>query len=99
MILTVGHSTRTLKDFVALLLDHGVNQLVDVRPIPRSQHNPQFNRDRLPRSFEKAGICYQHMAGIGACGTRVVIRSILVGEIPASAASLITGRHLSLTKP
>lgn len=65
IILTVGHSTRTSKDFVALLLAHGVDQLVDVRSIPRSRHNPQFNRDRLPRSLNKAGILYRHMAGLG----------------------------------
>ena len=65
MVLTVGHSTRTLQEFVALLLDHGVNQLVDVRTIPRSRHNPQFNRDRLPRPLQKAGIRYRHMGGLG----------------------------------
>ena len=65
VVLTVGHSTRTLKEFVALLLAHGVNQLVDVRTIPRSRHNPQFNRDALPRPLQKAGIRYRHMAGLG----------------------------------
>jgi len=65
MVLTVGHSTRTLQEFVVLLLDHGVTQLVDVRTIPRSRHNPQFNRDRLPRPLQKAGIRYRHMAGLG----------------------------------
>jgi hypothetical protein len=65
IILTVGHSTRTSKDFVALLLAHGVDQLVDVRSIPRSRHNPQFNRDRLPGPLKKAGIRYRHMAGLG----------------------------------
>jgi hypothetical protein len=65
IVLTVGHSTRTLKDFVALLLAHGVKQLVDVRTIPRSWHNPQFNRDALPRPLQKAGIRYEHMAGLG----------------------------------
>ena len=65
LVLTVGHSTRTLKDFVALLLAHDVKQLIDVRTIPRSRHNPQFNQDRLPRPLQKAGICYRHMAGLG----------------------------------
>ena len=65
LVMTVGHSTRTLKEFVALLLAHGVNQLVDVRTIPRSRHNPQFNRDALPRPLQKAGIRYRHMAGLG----------------------------------
>jgi len=65
VILTVGHSTRTLKQFIALLLAHGVNQLIDVRTIPRSRHNPQFNRTRLPGPLRKAGIRYMHMAGLG----------------------------------
>ena len=65
VILTVGHSTRTLKQFIALLLAHGVNQLVDVRTIPRSRHNPQFNRTRLPGPLRKVGIRYIHMAGLG----------------------------------
>lgn len=65
VVLTVGHSTRTLKEFVVLLLAHGVKQLIDVRTIPRSRHNPQFNRDRLPRPLQKAGIRYRHMAGLG----------------------------------
>ena len=51
--------------FIALLLAHGVNQLVDVRTIPRSRHNPQFNRTRLPGPLRKAGIRYIHMAGLG----------------------------------
>jgi len=65
IIFTVGHSTRTVKEFIALLLAHDVQQLIDVRTIPRSRHNPQFNRDRLPRSLQKVGIDYQHMAALG----------------------------------
>lgn len=65
LVLTVGHSTRTLKDFVALLLAHGVKQLIDVRTIPRSRHNPQFNKGRLPGPLRKAGITYRHAAGLG----------------------------------
>ena len=65
IVLTVGHSTRTSKEFVALLLAHGVNQLIDIRTIPRSRHNPQFNRDVLPRPLQKVGICYRHIAGLG----------------------------------
>ena len=61
----MGHSTRTLQEFVALLLAHGVNQLIDVRTIPRSRHNPQFNRDALPGPLQEAGIRYRHMPGLG----------------------------------
>ncbi len=72
LVLTVGHSTRTLQEFVALLLAHGVKQLVDVRTIPRSRHNPQFNQGRLPRPLQKAGIRYRHMPGLG--GLRHALR-------------------------
>lgn len=65
IIFTVGHSTRAAKEFVALLLAHDVRQLIDVRTIPRSRHNPQFNRDRLPRPLKKAGIRYRPMAALG----------------------------------
>ena len=65
LLFTIGHSTRTLKEFVALLSAHGVKQLVDVRTIPRSRHNPQFNETRLPRSLERAGIRYRHSPGLG----------------------------------
>jgi uncharacterized protein (DUF488 family) len=64
-VLTVGHSTRTTKEFETLLLAHDVKQLADVRTIPRSRHNPQFNSDRLPRSLQKVGIRYRHMVELG----------------------------------
>jgi hypothetical protein len=53
-VLTVGHSTRPIADFVALLRAHGVTQLVDVRTVPRSRHNPQFNGDALAASLAAA---------------------------------------------
>jgi protein tyrosine phosphatase (PTP) superfamily phosphohydrolase (DUF442 family) len=62
---TVGHSTRPLDDFIALLQAHGIQRLVDVRTIPRSRHNPQFNQDQLPMSLESAGIKYVHMPALG----------------------------------
>ena len=65
VIFTVGHSTRPIEEFEDLLLAHGVKQLVDVRTIPRSRHNPQFNDDCLPGSLKKAGIRYRHMTGLG----------------------------------
>ena len=61
----MGHSTRTIKEFETLLIAHNVKQLADVRTIPRSRHNPQFNGDRLPRSLQKVGIRYRHMAELG----------------------------------
>lgn len=64
-IMTVGHSTRSLADFIHLLQAHGVTRLVDVRTIPRSRRNPQFNSDSLPGDLKKAGIDYIHLPGLG----------------------------------
>jgi uncharacterized protein (DUF488 family) len=65
MILTIGHSTHTLADFIGLLQAHAVLLVVDIRTVPRSRHNPQFNRDTLPGSLQAAGIGYVHMPGLG----------------------------------
>ena len=65
VVLTVGHSTRPLAEFIALLAAHSVSRLIDVRTVPRSRHNPQFNRDTLPAALEVAGIRYAHVAGLG----------------------------------
>ena len=64
-ILTIGHSTRTLDEFIALLRAHEVTRVADVRTVPRSRHNPQFNKDSLPDSLSKAGLGYVHMPGLG----------------------------------
>ncbi len=64
-IFTIGHSTRPLEKFVELLKGHKVTMLVDVRTIPRSRHNPQYNRDVLPAGLAGAGITYTHMPGLG----------------------------------
>ena len=48
-----------------MLQAHGVDEIVDIRTIPRSRHNPQFNRENLPAALEKAGIGYVHMGGLG----------------------------------
>src|SRR5665213_35292 len=64
-IFTIGHSTRSIAEFVALLQQVGVNLLVDVRSIPRSRTNPQFNTDALPEALADAGIRYRHLAALG----------------------------------
>lgn len=64
-VLTIGHSTRALDTFIQMLRVHGVTHLVDVRTIPRSRHNPQFNRDTLPEALRLAGIAYTHMEQLG----------------------------------
>jgi uncharacterized protein (DUF488 family) len=65
IVLTIGHSTRTLGEFIALLEAHAVSLVVDVRTVPRSRHNPQFNKDALPGSLKEAGVGYFHMPGLG----------------------------------
>src|SRR5690242_7307986 len=65
LILTIGHSTRTLAEFIHLLKVHGVSRVMDVRTVPRSRHNPQFNKDSLPQELKKAGIGYIHLPGLG----------------------------------
>ncbi|MGH6968859.1 MAG: DUF488 family protein [Stellaceae bacterium] len=62
---TIGHSTRSLDEFLALLREHGIECLVDVRSIPRSGRYPHFNGDALARTLAAAGIGYRHMRGLG----------------------------------
>jgi uncharacterized protein (DUF488 family) len=65
LIMSVGHSTRSLQEFLELLKSHGVKRLVDVRTMPRSRRNPQFNREILPGTLEAAGIGYSHLPELG----------------------------------
>jgi uncharacterized protein (DUF488 family) len=67
---TIGHSTRTLEEFVALLQKSGVDLVADVRSIPRSRTNPQFNRDSLPASLAPWQIGYEHLAELGGLRRR-----------------------------
>jgi uncharacterized protein (DUF488 family) len=62
---TIGHSTRPIDEFLALLKAHGIQQVVDVRTVPKSRHNPQFNTDQLAKSLKKAGLTYLHMPQLG----------------------------------
>ena len=55
-MLTVGHSTRPIEVFIELLAGHGVTQLIDVRTVPRSRHNPQFKENVPPVSLAVANI-------------------------------------------
>jgi uncharacterized protein (DUF488 family) len=65
LVMTIGHSTRTLEEFIHLLKTHGATCIVDVRTVPRSRHNPQFNKASLPGSLKKAGLGYVHLPGLG----------------------------------
>jgi uncharacterized protein (DUF488 family) len=62
---SIGHSNRTIEQFIALLIAHGIQQVVDIRTIPKSRHNPQFNKESLPRSLKKAHIFYTHLKELG----------------------------------
>jgi len=62
---TVGHSTRPIGKFTDVLRAHEIRLLVDVRTIPRSRHNPQFNADRLAESLKEAGLGFLHMPALG----------------------------------
>jgi len=65
IIYTVGHSTRSLDELVEVLRAHGVERLVDVRTIPRSRYNPQFNRDMLSKVLHNRHLSYRHMKTLG----------------------------------
>jgi 3-methyladenine DNA glycosylase/8-oxoguanine DNA glycosylase len=65
LIHTIGHSTRTRDELVALLRAAHVSVLADIRTIPRSRHNPQFNRDSLRRALRARSLRYVHLAGLG----------------------------------
>lgn len=64
-MLTIGHSNRPLEEFLHMLRAWGVELLVDVRTMPRSRHNPQFNFDALPAALAAEHIDYRHMPGLG----------------------------------
>jgi uncharacterized protein (DUF488 family) len=64
-IYTIGHSTRPIADFIAILKAHGVERLVDVRTVPHSRHNPQYERSALSAVLESEHLGYSHMPGLG----------------------------------
>lgn len=64
-VLTIGHSTRPIGSFTDLLRAHQVRRLVDVRTVPRSRHNPQFNREALAAVLADGNIDYTHMPELG----------------------------------
>ena len=64
-IFTIGHSTRPSDLFVSILKSFDINLLVDIRTIPRSRYNPQFDKETLPANLAQHGVGYLHMAGLG----------------------------------
>jgi uncharacterized protein (DUF488 family) len=67
---TIGHGTRPLGEFIELLKSVAVTLVVDVRTVPRSRTNPQYNRDALPQSLEPFQIGYEHLASLGGLRSR-----------------------------
>src|ERR1700693_5903635 len=65
VLYTIGHSTRPIDEFLELLNAHGVEKVVDVRTIPRSRHNPQYDQMALRQALRAAHIGYQHMPRLG----------------------------------
>lgn len=65
LICTIGHSTHPLDEFTIVLKANEVTHLVDVRTVPRSRHNPQFNKETLPEAMGMNGIKYTHLPGLG----------------------------------
>lgn len=71
---TIGHSKRSLDEFAALLRGSRIEKVVDVRTVPRSRTNPQFNKDTLPGNLAAFEISYEHLAALG--GLRGKVKSL-----------------------
>ncbi len=65
IVFTVGHSTRSIDEFIHLLKANDIRRLVDIRTVPRSRHNPQFNREILSKYLRNRRINYRHMKALG----------------------------------
>jgi uncharacterized protein (DUF488 family) len=64
-IFTIGHSNRTIDDFVSLLKENHIDRILDIRTIPKSRHNPQFAQEALSASLHAAGIGYTYLPALG----------------------------------
>jgi uncharacterized protein (DUF488 family) len=64
-IFTIGHSTHSIEEFEEIVKAHGIEFIVDVRTIPKSRHNPQYNSDALAKALEEQRIGYEHMKDLG----------------------------------
>jgi uncharacterized protein (DUF488 family) len=72
-IFTIGHSTRPIEEFIELLKSQDITQLVDIRTIPRSRHNPQYEKEALSKALKKAGIEYVYLKDLG--GLRPAVKN------------------------
>ncbi len=64
-IYTIGHSTHEIAEFIEILQAHGIARLIDIRTIPKSRHNPQYNGEDLAASLDKVGITYHRSKDLG----------------------------------
>jgi uncharacterized protein (DUF488 family) len=64
-LFTIGHSTHPIEEFIGLLMAHEIEEIADVRSIPKSRHTPQFNIDVIEKSLRGAGVRYTHIAKLG----------------------------------
>lgn len=65
MLYTIGHSNRSFAELAGLLKAHCIELVADIRTVPKSRHNPQFNREALAASLPEAGIGYVHIPALG----------------------------------
>jgi uncharacterized protein (DUF488 family) len=65
MLFTIGHSNRSFEDLAAILKAHGIELLADIRTVPKSRHNPQFNREALAVALPREGVAYIHIPELG----------------------------------
>ena len=70
-VFTIGHSTHPIEEFIALLKQNGVERVIDIRTIPRSRYNPQFEQTSLVQSLPESGIEYIHMKELGGLRPKV----------------------------
>ena len=64
-VFTIGHSTRPLEEFIRIMRNYRVQRVVDIRTVPRSRYNPQYNADALAGALVPAGLAYQPAPGLG----------------------------------
>jgi len=68
-LFTVGHSTHSFPEFLDIITFHHISRIIDVRTVPRSRHNPQFNKETFPETLAKSGLDYFHLPGLGGLRT------------------------------
>ncbi|CAI9086298.1 DUF488 domain-containing protein [Methylacidiphilum fumariolicum] len=65
IIKSIGHGTKSLEELISMLKEANVEALIDVRSIPRSRHNPQFNKETIAEALSKESILYIHLPEAG----------------------------------